>query len=306
MEIFRLIKTGAENGVSLWFFTVLPTLLPFMIMSGLMYGCGLDKYIKKILHPVVGRIFGVSPDSTFVLFMGLAAGVPLGASLTAGLVSQKRISRDEGQYLLTLSNNLSIPFIVSYSCQGCLKDDSLAVPVLLSMYIGIIFSAFIIYKPHKKRFVTNNPPGIQAAGVPFRLRSLLTPLDNAIMSGFSTITRVGGYIIIFSIMSELLQNIFSLVSVFSAEGISGTIHAALPAMLSSLFEITSGMSLLGNTGAAALPLISVFFLTFGGLCAAAQTNCVLGGSSLSIKKYMRTRLLAAVAASVTYALLSLI
>ena len=100
------------------------------------------------------------------------------------------------------------------------------------------------------------------------------------MDSFTTITRLGGYIILFSIIAQMLT-LFHL-------------PVPLTAAIAALLEISSGTHALS-----ALPLTSTPIRTalvcagasFGGLCTCAQIISVLSDTDLDLKPWITGRLL---------------
>ena len=104
--------------------------------------------------------------------------------------------------------------------------------------------------------------------------------DVSIMNGFETITKVGGYMILFSILftlGEKLPVAFSLPLLEISNGIP------LITQLSSNFTIVYPY-ILGLT-------------SFGGLCAVAQTNSMIQNTGLRIFPYIIQKLVTALVTS---------
>ena len=110
METFR----GATNGLLLWFQTLLPTLLPFMILSNLLIRSNCVFYISRAIRPFIQKLFHVSNDACYAVLIGFLCGYPMGAKVIADLHISGRITKEEGQYLLSFCNNTSPMFIISY------------------------------------------------------------------------------------------------------------------------------------------------------------------------------------------------
>lgn len=105
------------------------------------------------------------------------------------------------------------------------------------------------------------------------------------MDSFETITKVGGYIILFSVILELVK--------------SAPLEIPLITYLLPSLEVTNGIALLGKSG---LPFdiqyCAILALTsFGGFCAVAQTQCMIQKTSLSILPYTLEKLATAVVTS---------
>ena len=95
------------------------------------------------------------------------------------------------------------------------------------------------------------------------------------MNGFETITRLGGYIILFSIAAAMVHTFFHSLPVISW-------------LLPGIMEITTGIHLIGLSTMPAMQkyVIILTLTTFGGVSSIAQTKGMLNGTPLSIKTYI--------------------
>lgn len=141
---------AARNGLKLWLETLLPTLLPFMILTGILVH---TDWITKILQPTAPFfkvVFGLSPGGAYVFLLGLLTGYPMGAKLTADLYYAGKISRQEAEYLLTFCNNPSPAFLITYVGHICLEGKlhiGFLVRILfLSDMICMCFFRFTVYR----------------------------------------------------------------------------------------------------------------------------------------------------------------
>ncbi|MGN1083871.1 MAG: nucleoside recognition domain-containing protein, partial [Lachnospiraceae bacterium] len=266
--------SGAKKGLLLWFYQVLPSLLPFLILSTLFLSTGLSDSLARRLSPFLSPIFKCSPSGCYAIVIGLLAGLPVGAKTIASLVERGQITKKEGQYLLPLCNNPSPLFLLGFISVSVLKTPSVRYPLLFIVTLSSMLAA-ALFRP-------------KAAGAPpvgqnnrkhpvkkFSFSFLL--LDSAIEQAFLVLTRVGGYIILFSVLAEFLTKM--------------PLPPLLLACIGSFLEITTGC-----TALAALPLpktvlfpLIAAFVTFGGLSTAAQTKSVLAGSGLPIAHYLLTK-----------------
>ena len=102
--------------MTLWLNTLLPTLLPFLILTGfLIHTDG----IEKIFSPF--RIFwnkgmGLSCSGAYAFVLGMLCGYPMGAKIASDLYQYGKISKREAEYLLTFSNNASPALFDHLSC----------------------------------------------------------------------------------------------------------------------------------------------------------------------------------------------
>lgn len=266
---------GASSGLLLWFNVILPTLLPFMIVSNLLIGTRAIDAISKVFGPVMCRLFGVTRYGSFAIIAGFLCGYPMGGKVTADLVRKQYITWQEGQYLLSFTNNTSPMFIISYVVWQNLKDTSRTMPALLILILSPILCSFlfrIYYRPGARIHSSEYPPLPKAAAASL--------MDSCIMNGFETITKVGGYIMLFSILIALLQKL-------------PLDHFLFSLLLLPSLEMTNGIPLLcvSPLSADACFVLSLALTSFGGWCSVAQTRSMVQGTRLPITPYLIEKLI---------------
>ena len=89
----------ACEGVNLWFHTILPSLLPFLILTSLLLETGAARRISARAEVFFQTVFGLSPAGFYALFLGLFCGFPMGARITAQLYEAEEIDRNEACYV---------------------------------------------------------------------------------------------------------------------------------------------------------------------------------------------------------------
>lgn len=274
-----VISAGCSLGLTLWYTSVLPSLLPFLIFSNLLIRTGLFQYLNRLYAPPLRRIFRISEEGCYAVLLGFLCGFPMGAKVIADLVREQHISEAEGEYLLGFCNNVSPAFFLNYVCLS--KIGCTAVPwklVLLFYSLPVLYGLATRPFYHFPAAAGSRSPKKQAS-----LHRLDFPmLDACIMDGFTTITRLGGYIMLFTIAVQLLM-------LLPLSGIMLT-------FLSAVMEISCGINQIASFGALSQTCRTAFICTcaaFGGLCICAQTQSVLDGTPLHIGTWLRGRIIIA-------------
>ena len=119
------VLKGASDGLLLWFHTVLPTLLPFILVCDLMLHTRAIHWIARIGNRLFSRLFRTSSYGSFSILAGFLCGYPIGAKVTTDLLLSGLISRSEACYLLSFCNNTSPMFVISFLVLQNLKNPSL-------------------------------------------------------------------------------------------------------------------------------------------------------------------------------------
>ncbi len=99
---------AARDGMKLWLNTLFPTLLPFLILTGILLH---TKGIEKFLSPLSffwEKLLGLTPCGAYVFLLGILCGYPMGAKLTSDLYQKNKISKKEASYLLKTSGTDSL------------------------------------------------------------------------------------------------------------------------------------------------------------------------------------------------------
>ncbi len=264
---------ASKNGLLLWFDTLLPTLLPFLIISQLILKTPLINVLKSYLGPVFQKIFHCSDSGAFCLLCGLLCGYPVGARLIVLELEDGNLSLSEAQYLLSFCNNVSPMFCISYGISYAMNAEQV-LPYLLIIY-GSALLFGIITRP-QKRISTFNTTKKQTSST----ENIFQLIDVCIIDSFLILVKLCGYLILFSILSKGIEMLLPKEAFVTS------------AFLTSVLEITNGLSLI-----AALPhgLLRTTFaigaLSFGGLCCILQTNSVISNTSLSLTSYICKKLL---------------
>lgn len=272
-----VIASGCSLGLSLWYSAVLPSLLPFMILSNLLMRTGMFRYLNRIYAPFLRRLFRISEEGCYAVLLGFLCGFPMGAKVIADLVREKHISLAEGKYLLGFCNNVSPAFFLNYVC--LLK---LGCPLIPWRLVFLFYALPIVYGLCTRPFYhfATDHPSIKKQAPIHRLDFPM--LDACIMDGFSTITRLGGYIMLFTILAQFLQLL--------------PLSASWLAFFSALLEISSGLDQIAALPGL-MPLHRAAFLctgaAFGGFCILAQTQSVLEDTALSIIPWLLGRMILA-------------
>lgn len=265
---------ASASGVTLWFFHVLPSLLPFMIFSDFFIHAGLASVLLQKLKTIFRFLFGLSMYGSYAFLLGLICGYPMGAKLTADLFREGKITKSEAQYLLTFCNNPGPMFISSYILTDTLHLSHASGYTFLILYLSLYLTSLffrLILKPDCHDVAASpDSPSTQALR-----HSLSHMVDASIMHAFESVTRLGGYIILFSILASLVVRLTAPVPVLSV-------------FLTGFTEMTTGIALVGASSMqlAWRYLLSLTFASFGGFSCIAQTRGMLCGTPLSIRTYI--------------------
>ena len=159
---------ASKEGMQLWLNVLLPVLLPFLILTGILIHTNMAGKLLQPVEVIWNKVLGVSAAGAYAVIVGALCGYPVGAKITSDLYENHQISESEAKYLLTFTNHASPVFVRTYLCHICLKDQIPARTVfgifaLSDLTIMLLFR-FVVYRnkiqflsaDKKKDFFKNN------------------------------------------------------------------------------------------------------------------------------------------------------
>lgn len=262
----------ASTGLTLWFTKMVPTLLPFMILSGIMIRMNLTERFVGLLHPLLHRIYGTSRNGSYTIIMGFLCGFPMGARIVGELYEQHKLSREESALLLSFCNNIGPIYFLSYVIPT-LGIDRPGRPFLLMYGIPLLYGFLLMrIRPWMTRKVSSCENHPEARSLQARQPgscSLLAAIDASVLSGLIGIARLGGYMVFFNLLNIVFQPFQH-------------VNTNILNIYRCLLEITSGIDCSGRS----INFAILILLPFGGFSCIAQTYSMIRQTDLSLRPYL--------------------
>jgi sporulation integral membrane protein YlbJ len=295
------------RGLNMWWEIVFPSLLPFFIVSEMLIGFGVVRFIGVLLEPLMRPLFKVPGVGGFVWAMGMASGYPAGAKLTARLRQEGQITKIEAERLVSFTNSSNPLFIFGAVSVGFFYNAQLGVILALAHYLGNISVGLIM------RFYGKSEESLEKEDKKLSIRDAFAALhrtrikDNrpigkllgdAVMSSIQTLLMIGGFIILFSVINKLLfhLNITAFLAQFIqlALGMLGMTEMLSMPYISGLFEITLGSQMTSQVQEATLmqqAVITSFILAFSGFSVQAQVASILAQTDIRFQPFFIARII---------------
>ena len=259
---------GAREGITLCIATVIPSLFPFFVLTGLMTSAFAG--MRSTAFRCLGRLCGMTPGTDPLLIIGLLGGYPAGAQAVSQAWRDGLIDDREARRMIGFCNNPGPAFL--FGICGPMFPSFWMVWALWGVIIlSSVFTAAWLPSERCR---------------PLTLRQkMVTTLPKALESGVKTAGIVCGWVILFRILIAYLQK-------WAFAGLT----PAWSCLLSGLLELTNGCC-----GLAAIPetgirfMIAAVLLTCGGVCVGMQTASLTG--ALGIGSYLRGKLIQAMFAA---------
>jgi len=245
-------------GLDLWYEKMIPALLPFMIISGVMVRMNLTETFTALVYPIVRPVFRVSKNVCYCMLIGFLCGFPMGARTVADIYERGRLTKREAEFLLAFVNNIGPVYFTGFVLP--LLGRKLVLPYVAGMYgLPLLYGLILRYTVYKDINMHSVHNVQKITG------KLPEHIDDSIHAGIMNILTLGGYMILF--------NLFNLIPHIILNG--------PPKILAPLFEISGGLMMLGDS----CPLYTLLVLPFGGLSCIAQTYTCIKDTGLSIASY---------------------
>lgn len=312
-------------GMKLWALQLVPSLFPFMILTKLylwFQNQHATKITKHSLYTSFCRLWNLSPSGFHILILGHICGYPTGAQMISSQFKQHKLTKKEADYLMTLSNQSSPAFIISYFISYALEQSEHTIYYLFLLYISTFFTSLFtrhIYKSKEnlpsdkyipkthgnslfsikedtlKKHALSETATNKKTNTTDTTKTFFDVLDDSIQSSAFICIKIGGYIILFSALSAITIQLFALLN---------PCHI----WITSALELTYGLSLLKNLSFHSIFVKNIFLLgcfSFGGFCTMAQIKGMLTGTSLSIKPYIAGKCIYTLIVLILYTLFQL-
>jgi sporulation integral membrane protein YlbJ len=297
------------RGLTIWWEVVFPSLLPFFIVSELLIGFGVVKFIGVLLEPLMRPIFRVPGVGGFVWAMGMASGNPAGAKLTARIRQDKQITALQAERLVSFTSSSNPLFIFGAVAVGFFDKPSLGILLAAAHYLGNLCVGLTMrfyggpdtsLKTEKKHMIF---PPLKLAFRELHLtrikesRPLGKMLGDAVISSIQTLLMIGGFIILFSVFNKILSliHVTEWIAIVFSGGLT-LLHISTDLsvpLITGIFEITLGNQFVSDSTANLLDkvIVASFILAFGGLSIQAQVASILADTDIRFQPFFMARIL---------------
>ena len=252
----RTALNGAYQGLELCIRTVIPSLLPFFVLSTVLTSALIGEKIS-FLRPL-GRLMGVDYGAESLILVGMLGGYPAGAQSVSQAYRSGSISKQAAQRMVAFCN-LAGPAFLFGIVSGKFAENAAAWKLWGIHLLSAILVAMLL-------------PGKSSNKAALKTGKLIT-LPEALHRSLKTMALVCGWIILFRVILAFLSLWFLWLLPIPAQ-----------VALTGLLELSNGCCDLGRIDNEPLRfVIAAGLLSFGGLCVSMQTASVSQG--LSMKNY---------------------
>lgn len=176
---------AVKNGLSLWVNNIIPSLFPFFVAVELLNHTNIPQIIGNCFQRVMRPLFNVPGIGTYALFMGIISGYPVGAKIVTDFRSKNLCTKEEGERLLTFTNNSGPLFIIGSVGIAMFKDTSIGILLLITHILACVSVALLFrFWKYNSRNYSNQDVSINNT---FHLENLGMVLSESILSAVHSI-----------------------------------------------------------------------------------------------------------------------
>ena len=265
--------SAAKRGIDLCLNTVIPSLFPFFVCSGILSASSLAITCGKALSVFMRPLFRLPGASAITFLLGTVSGYPVGAASATELYLSGQCTKTEAERMTAFCNNSSPLFVIGVVGTGLLGNPVTgyllyASHILSALIVGLFFRYYGNPTVVSQRYL---PAGEKTHNKKAALFSFGGIIDSSV---FNTL-KVCGFIIFFSIVTEAIPDGF------------------FKPFLCSLAEISGGLQILIQSAPTAIPLLPLvsFFLGLSGISVLLQITTIIIPGGLSPKPMLAGKLL---------------
>ena len=252
----KITMEGTRNGLLLWYQNLLPAMLPFIIICGVILVNNCENLFCIPFYPIY-RKKKFHKSLPFLFFIGFFCGYPLGAKILKDLYDNGSFSKSFANFLLPFVSNISPMFLLGYFYVSLLQERGSVSCVLFIFYFPIFILLLLSYPVY--RLFRKNTKNSSQKQTPKKNNS---SLDAVILDSFEIMIKICGYIVLFSIMILLTNHLFQ----------------SRKVTLSCCFlEVTTGLKNIMSLSFLEIEkkfALAFALLNFGGICSIFQVKSV--------------------------------
>ncbi|MCQ2479367.1 MAG: hypothetical protein MJ120_01905 [Clostridia bacterium] len=256
---------GTLSAIKLCGATVIPSLLPFMVLSSYIINSDMASAFGTFLDSPCKRIFHLPGDAACIILFSMIGGFPVGAKMISSAVERGNLTKNQGRRMMLFCVNAGPAFIINIVGASMLGSKKAGVILLFatifsSLLVGF-FTRFFEKEENEKNTVSTKKI---KGGV----------LAESVEGTIKTMVYVCGWIVVFGAFSQIITD------------------ASLPAEIrlgaDMLCEVTNGC----KTAAVKFPAsVVAFVLGFSGFAVHAQVLTFLNSVDLKYRLFFASRII---------------
>ena len=264
------------EGATLFAVCVLPSTLPFLFLTAILTRQRAFQRAAGAIAPLAKKTFRISGSGALCAVLSALSGYPVGARTVYDLHLRGALGKNEAFRLACLCSTSGPMFLVGAVGAGMFQNALLGWILFVSHLLGVYLVCFFMRFRAKPAFT-------QMAALPLKENG-----SNPLMDSVLSVLTVGGAIAVFYAFSGIVCDVLAL---------TGLKNNYALAVITGLIEMTSGCSLLAQTGGIYAAALAALLVTFGGGCVLLQQLSFLSRADVKALPFLAVKLLQGVIAA---------
>lgn len=281
-EIFdhsNIIINTIYKSTSIWFYNIVPTILPIYIIVDLLINYNTIEYLSNIFGKFMEKFFKLKKETSFVFLLSIISGFPSNSKYIKSLLDDNIINNKEANKLLMFTHFSNPLFIIETIGVTFLNNKRIGILILVVHYLTNLIIGFI----NRNYYVNLKVQKVQSKK---NRTSFINSLTNSIYNTIKILFLLYGIITIFMIITTIIK-----------ENIP--INNNINSYLCGLLEMTQGIYYVSSLN---IPIsikasIMTFFISFGGISIHMQVFSILNNYKLNYLDYFLARIIHALISS---------
>lgn len=268
---------AARDGLSLCWGTIVPSLFPFFVLSGMVVELGMARYLGRMLERFMWPLFRVNGAGATALVLGLVGGYPVGARTAIELYQKGQCSRTQTERLLAFCNNSGPAFILGVVGAGVFGNGRVGLALYLihvaaSACVGLLFRFYGGKEDRCRQRLTSTIETVRFS----------TAFTNSVRSALSGVMNICAFVVTFAVLIGLLNEVGVMDGMIRVLTMLRLDAQQARQLLRGLLELSSGVGGLEGEGRL---IMAAFMLGWAGLSVHCQVLCFLSDSGLRANTY---------------------
>lgn len=259
---------GISDGIDLCLGTLIPSLLPFLVISSLTVNLNTFKFFTKVFSKATNLLFRLPGKCLGVILMSMVGGYPVGSKMIYDLYACNEITLMQGKRLLLFCINPAPAFVISSVGFYMLGSKKAGVIIYLSVILSSFLLGFIL------RFFENEETATTNNFTENNTNSFSNEIVRSVLSSGKSMLFICIWVVLFSAISRLIDII--------------PFTPGFRMFLCCTLEVTNGCYL--ASGNLALPVIACI-IGFGGICTHFQVVDTVRALKLRYKYFIISRII---------------
>lgn len=254
--------------------SIFPSLFPFFIISELLINYGFVEFISNLFKPLMNKFFRINSKCAFILVMSMISGFPSNSKYTRDLYLKGEINELEATKILMFTHFSNPLFIMGAISITFLKNKKIGLLILIIHYLTNFIVGFLL------RNIIKTPINNTKLNIKNKQLSFSNVLSKSILNAFNTMFLILGTIIIFLIITNLLNEYI-------------LFNPYIKGIISGILEMTGGISNISllDISLKQKSTIIGMILSFGGISVHMQVKSIISDTPIKYQPFLIARLL---------------